>query len=193
MQGEQTAPKPARAVVGFAAAALLGSAGFWRAVLAWRHYRASLTLVGDPSLRELEEVTALVETGLAILLLAHAGGAWLLAKRPVRFDVKVAVGVAALLAVLFGLSLLQNMFHGTGGWYPAFAIAGCAALAYVFPRRWLSFYSGSVVGSAIAWWSVSPEPDVFVGLFVVAPSVAFALLGAGVGSVLRGWIKSRAP
>ena len=191
MQAEQTAPRPAHAVVGYAAAALLGGAGLWRAALAWRHHRASLALGGDPSLQELEEVTALVETGLAILLLAHAVGAWFLARKPLRFDLKVAIGVASLCAVLFGLSLLQNMFHGTGGWYPWFAIVGCASLAYVFPRRWLSFYGGSFVGSAIAWWAVSPEPDAFVGLFVVAPSVAYALLGAGVGSVLRGWITHR--
>ena len=89
------------------------------------------------------------------------------------------------------MSLLQNMFHGTGGWYPGFAIAGCAALAYVFPRRWLSFYAGSLVGSAIAWWAVSPEPDAFVGLFVVAPSVAYALVGAGVGSLLRDRVTRR--
>ena len=63
--------------------------------------------------------------------------------------------------------------------YAASIAVSVSILSHFLMFDWVSLYLGSLAGSALAWYVVAPVTDVFACLFVVAPCVALAFLGAG--------------
>ena len=98
----------AKTRIAAALAGVLGAAAIWRGVLAIAHFRASLAET-DPSLQELEEVSALIELGLASLLLAHAIAAAYCARRAIFFSPLWALGIGFATAGCVGASSLTEI------------------------------------------------------------------------------------
>ncbi len=65
-------------------AMLFAAGAVWRALVALHHYQSSLAVVDDPSIQELEQVSAGVEGGIALILLAHSGALLSLSRRPLQ-------------------------------------------------------------------------------------------------------------
>lgn len=170
-------------VTAYALVAVLGVAALWRIVLAISAYLVTAPIVDDPSARELAEASALVECGLAVMLLAHAAGAFVYTRQRLAFN-WVAVSSIALVS---GLCLTSALTGLMGGLYPVVLVGAIATLGYRFPREWASFYLGGLGGCVAAWVAIVPDRDPFVGLFVVVPSLVYVVIGAVLGS----WIPRR--
>jgi len=166
------------------AAVLFAAAGVWRAIMAVRHYQQSLTIADDPSMRELEQVSALFEGGIAILLWAHAVALLWLARNPCTFRWPLAVGVALLCGTALSGALLQWPPLASPIGYALSIVIGAAIVSRFTTFSWVSLYAGALVGGTIAWYAAGPAPDAFAGLFVVMPCVAYALLGAALGRLV---------
>lgn len=165
-------------------AVLFAAAGVWRAVVAVHHYQVSLTIADDPSMRELEQVSALFEGGIAMLLWAHAVALLWLARGPLRFTWPLAAGVALLCGTALSGALLQWPPLASPIAYALSIVIGAAILSHFTTFSWVSLYAGAVVGGTIAWYAAGPAPDAFVGLFVVIPCIGYALLGAALGRLV---------
>jgi hypothetical protein len=165
-------------VVLFAAAAL------WRAIVAVQHYRLSLATVDDPSIQELEQVSAMIEGGIAVVLLAHAAALFALFRRPLVFSWPLALGVALVCAATLGGAMLGFPLLSIPGVYPATIVVAVAVLSHLLTFGWVSLYLGALVGSVLAWYVASPVLDALVLLFVAAPCVIFAFLGAGLRQLI---------
>lgn len=165
-------------------ATLFAVAAVWRAILAAQHYRLSLAVVDDPSIRELEQLGAFLEAGLCLVLLAHAALLILYSRRPLiifwPFVAVTGLLCASVIAGTYAGLLLLNL---TG--VSAIAIVAGVAVACVLMRfNWASLYSGALPGSTLGWLLTTPAVDVFAGLFVVGPAVVYAFLGAALASGL---------
>lgn len=163
--------------------ALVLAAGFvvvagWRGFLALQEYVAGLAITDDPSARELRDASALVELVFAVILTVHAAGAFVYTRRTatVRWAAVAAVALAS------GLSLVAALSGVTGSWHPVLMIVLTGGVGYGNPGQWLSFYIGGMFGCAVAWVFAASDPDPFIGLFVVIPSVVYVLIGATIGS-----------
>ena len=166
----------------YALVAVFGGAALWRVLLATQEYLAAARIVDDPSARELAEASALVECALAVMLLAHAAGAFVYTRQQLAFN-WVAVSSVALVSSLSLMSALGGLI---GGLYPVVLVGAIATLGYRFPRAWASFYLGGLGGCIVAWVAIVPDHDPFVGLFVVVPSLVYVLIGALLGSWIPG-------
>ena len=151
----------------------------WRALVALRHYELSLAAADDPSIQELEQVSAAVEGGIALLLLAHGGALIALSRRPLQIRWPYALAVAFLCAAILSATLLGAPVLSWPGVYPASIVVGVSLLSHFLRFNWLSLYLGSLLGSIFAWSVATPAMDPFACLFVVGPCVALAFLGAG--------------
>ena len=174
------------------ASAVLGCGALWRAGLAVQHYRASLNIIDDPSIRELEEISASFELGLAIVLLGHAVVAAYLIRRPLQIEGVVVAAVAALAGVVTAGPFLQIPMLGTPGLLPASLILGCAVAGFFTRAPWASSYLGTLVGSSLGFYFVAPsfyfeDPDFqpLLLLAVIVPPAIFALVGVALGRLLR--------
>ncbi len=160
-------------------AALFGAGAVWRALVAFGHYRSSLAAADDPSIQELEQVSAAVETGLALLLLAHGGALLALSRRPLRIGWPYALAVAFACAAILSATLLGAPLFSWPGVYAASIVVSVSLLSHFLRFDWLSLYLGSLGGSVLACSLGLATADPFVCLFVVGPCVALAFLGAG--------------
>ena len=167
------------------ASAVLGCGALWRAGLAVRHYRASLNIIDDPSMRELEEVSAFFELGLAIVLLGHAVVAVYLIRRPLQLEGVVVGAVAALAGVVIAGSFLQIPMLGAPGLLPASLILGCAVAGFFTRAPWASSYLGALVGSSLGFYFGAPIFEPLALLAVIVPPAIFALVGVALGRLLR--------
>jgi len=158
---------------------LFAAGAVWRALVALHHYQSSLTVVDDPSIQELEQVSAGVEGGIALILLAHSGALLSLSRRPLQIRWLYALSVALVCAVILGGSLLGAPVFSLPGVYAASIVVSISILSHFLVFGWISLYLGSLTGSVLAWHIWAPVTDVFVSLSVVAPCVAPAFLGAG--------------
>lgn len=180
-----------------AAAALFLVGAGWRTVIAVRHFYRSLAIADDPSLRELEQVSAWFEGVLAMVLVAHAAALFWLSRNPFTFRWPLAFGVALICASFLGGALLKFSVLAVPGTYGIAIVIAVAILSHVARFDWLSLYFGALVGSAIAWYGTAPTLNTFVGLFVAGPCVVYALVGAvverlGTKAVRRYLTKYRA-
>ena len=117
---------------------------------------------------------ALAECVLAVVLLAHAAGAFVYTRQRLAFN-WVAVSSVALVSSLCLTSALGGLM---GGLYPVVLVGAIATLGSRFPRAWASFYLGGLGGCVAACVATVPDHDPFVGLFVVVPSLVYILIGA---------------
>lgn len=167
------------------ASAVLGCGAIWRAGLAVWHYRASLKIIDDPSVRELEQVSALFELGLAIVFLAHAVAAAYLIRRPLQTEGFVVGAVAALTGAGVAGSLLQIPVLGAPGFLPASVVFGCAGAGLFTRTPWVSSYLGALVGSSLGFFFATPTIDPLVYLAVIVPPAVLAILGVALGRLIR--------
>ncbi len=158
---------------------LFAAGAVWRALVALHHYQSSLAVVDDPSIQELEQVSAGVEGGIALILLAHSGALLSLSRRPLQIRWLYALSVALVCAVILGGSLLSVPVFSLPGVYAASIVVSISILSHFLVFGWISLYLGSLTGSVLAWHIWAPVTDVFVSFSVVAPCVALAFLGAG--------------
>ena len=121
--------------------------------------------------------------GLAVMLLAHAAGAFVYTRQRLSFN-WVTVSSVALVSSLCLMSALGGLI---GGLYPVVLVGAIATLGHRFPRAWASFYAGGLGGCIAALVATVPERGPFVGLFVVVPSLVYVLIGA----LLGNWIPRR--
>ena len=160
-------------------AVFFAAGAVWRALVALHHYQSSLAVADDPSIQELEQVSAVVEGGISLILLAHGAALFALSRRPLQIRWPYALGVALVCAVILSGSLLGAPAFSLPGVYAASIVVSVSILSHFLMFGWVSLYLGSLAGSALAWYVVAPVTDVFACLFVVAPCVALAFLGAG--------------
>lgn len=156
----------------------------WRTVIAVRHYYQSLTIVGDPSIRELEQVGAFLEGVFVIVLVAHAAALFWLSRSPFTFRWPFALGVALICGSFLSGALLKFAVLASPGVYAVAIVITVAILSHFTKFDWVSLYVGALVGSAIAWYGTAPTLNTFVGLFVVGPCIVYAFLGAVLGRLI---------
>jgi len=161
------------------AGTVLIAGAIWRTFAAVAHYQASLTIVNDPSMQELEQVGVFVEGGLALLLLIHGIALVVLSWRPIEVRWSYAGAAAITCTVILGATLLSVPVFSWPGVYPAAIVASIFFLSRVLPFGWISLYFGAVVGTAVAWSVAAPAIDPFACLAVAVPGVALAFFGAG--------------
>jgi hypothetical protein len=165
--------------------AIVSAAGaVWRALVAAHHYRLSLAVVDDPSMKELEQVSAAVEGGISLILLFHAGALIALSRRPLVIKWPYAIAVALVCAVFVSGSLLSLPVISWLGIYPLSIVASVALLSHFLMFGWVSLYLGTLSGSVLAWYAAPPVSDPFACLAVVVPCIALAFLGAGLRHLL---------
>jgi hypothetical protein len=174
-----------RARIALAASALLGCAALWRAAVAIRHYRISLGISDDPSMRELEQVSALFELGLAFLLLIHAVAAAYFVQHALRLDGVVVAAIAAVAAVSVTGAFWRLSGLRIPGLVPASLILGGALAGYFSRSPWISAYLGALVGSVAGVLVAAPSREPIAALAVTVPPVLVALVGVGLGRALR--------
>jgi len=167
------------------AAAILAATAVWRAVLAVQHYRASLAITDDPSIRELEQLGAFLEAGACLILLVHAAMLVRYSRRPFCISWPFAAVTALLCAGVVAGAFAGLAVFDHAGVYIVAIVAGVAVAALVMRFNWVSLYSGALLGSTLGWLATAPLADLFVGLFVVGPAVIYAFLGGAVASVLK--------
>ncbi len=146
-----------------------------------RHYYRSLAIVDDPSLRELEQVSAFFEGVLVIVLVVHAAALFWLSRNPYTFRWPFALGVALICGSFLGGALLKFSVLAVPGVYGIAIVIAVAVLSHFTKLDWVSLYVGALVGGAIAWYGTSLTLNTFVGLFVVGPCIVYAFLGAVLG------------
>lgn len=168
-----------RVAAGIAAVMFLLGA-LWRGVIAWQHHVKAQTIINDPSIQELEEVSALLESGAAVVLLIHAILLAVATRRRFAFPVPHALAVAALCALVLAGTLGSAPILENPGVYPLTIVTGVAIISLRLRFGWLSAYVGAVSGCVLAWYSVVPVSDAFACLFVTIPCVVYVLAGAGV-------------
>ena len=151
----------------------------WRAVVALDHYRSSIAVANDPSIRELEQVSAGLEGGVSLILLLHGVASLALSRRPLLIRWPYALGVAVVCAVLVSGSLLAAPLITVAGVYPVSIVVSVLILSHFLMFGWLSLYLGALVGSMLGWYIAAPVSDALACLFVVGPCVVLAFLGAG--------------
>lgn len=167
-------------------AAVFSALGIWRGVEAGLHFVASRAIVDDPSIRELEEVSAALEGIFAVVLLIHAAVAFNMARRGVLIEPRLTLLLAVFAAALLGASMtgLAPVLR-IPGVYPVAIVAGAAILCRVLPSSWLSLYLGAVIGSVAALVFTSPSLEPFAFLGVVAPFVVLTFAGGALGRWMR--------
>ena len=162
-------------------AAVLGCAAIWRASLGFVHYRLSIAAAEDLSEREIEQVAALFEWGLAGLILAHAVAALYFMRRPLRPSLVWVVSIAAAVGILVAGSLWKAGVLANPGLLPISLILTCGVMGYRADAPW-SFciywradrqYRRSRGGNA--------RLDLIVMLFAPAPTVVIAFVGVALG------------
>jgi hypothetical protein len=149
-------------------------------VVAWQHSERAQAIVNDPSMRELEEVSALFESGAALLLLVHAIVLAEATRRQFTFPLSHALAIAALCALVLAGALGSVPILDLPGVYSATIILGVIVASVLLPFAWLSAYVGAVAGCVVAWYVAVPASDSFACLFVTLPCVVYVLVGAGV-------------
>lgn len=167
------------------ASAIFCGAAIWRLILAVQHYSASLKIIDDPSIRELEAVSASFEIGFAIVLLGHAVVAVYLVRRPLQLDAVVIGTVAALVGVIIAASFLHIPILGAAAMLPAVLLPACAIAGLISHSPWLSAYLGAVLGSSLGFYLGTPAFEPFAMLAVMTAPVTFALAGVSLGKLLR--------
>lgn len=160
--------------------ALLSFAGaVWRALVAVRHYQASLTIYNDPSMRELEQVNTFVESVLSLVLLIHAVAFVVLARRGLLVRWEYAASVALVCAIAVSGSLLGWSLLSAFGVYPLTIVLGIIFLSHFLTVNWLSLYLGAGIGGTLGYLVGAPLIDGFVWMSVVGPCILLAFAGAG--------------
>lgn len=172
-----------------ALAMLFMACALWRVFIAFEHYRLSLGIHDDPSIRELEQVSAAIETAIALVLAAHVVALWFISRRPFEFHWPLALCIAALCA----LALVAALSSVPPAVYIVSVMAGSAVLSQLLMFNWISLYIGAVSGSTLACFAAAPATDILTCFFIVAPCVAWVLLGAGLGRLFarvtrRGYV-----
>ena len=174
-----------QARVAAAASALLAGGALWAGGLALRHYRASLSIVNDPSMRELEQVTALFHLALVVILLAHAGTAAYFTRHRLRLNVIVIAAVGTVTGVLIAGAFSRAPILGAPGAVPI-SLVLCGGLAgYLIRAPWASVYLGAFTGSLIGVVIAGPSRDPMVMLAVIAPQILVALVSTALGRLAR--------
>lgn len=165
-----------------------GCAAFWRAGLAIQHYRASVAISADPSGRELEEVLALFELGLAIILVLHAVAAAYFIRNPIKSNGIVVAAVALLVGVITAGSFLHIPFLSVPGLLPVSLVIGCSIAGFYTRAPWTSAYLGAVGGGLAGFYFAAPAFEPFAMLAVVLPPVVFAMVGVAFGRLIRRFV-----
>ena len=151
----------------------------WRAAVAVGHYRASLAVIDDPSIRELEQAGAFIEGGFALLLLFHGAALLVLSRRAVKIHWPYTVSVAIAVAVILGATLLGAPIVSLPGAYPILVVGCVFLLSHFLPFGWVSLYLGVAPGGVAAWLLAAPDTNTLACLAVVVPAMALAFGGAG--------------
>ena len=168
------------------AVAVLGLCGIWRAGLAVRHYRLSLAITNDPSARELEQVSALLEFGVSVILLAHAVAAGWLRPPPAQSLPNRDPGPRPQSRECWWPgSFLQTPVLSLPGLLPALLIVGCAGAGFLSEAPWASVYLGALAGGIVGFCLTAPSLDPISALAVTAPLIVFALVGVAIGKGIR--------
>lgn len=165
-------------------AVLAALTGIWRLVVASQHLIAARSIVDDPSMRELEQVSAVFEGGAALILFLHAAAALSMARSGVRVVPRVLFALAAYSGVVIAAGLLGMKLFQLPGLFPLAIALGSFTLCVLWSFSWLSIYLGVVIGGALAWTVVMPGLDLFACLFVIVPCVVYAFAGAWLGQSL---------
>ena len=152
-------------------------AGVWRAIIAGSHLMAAHRIDNDPSLRELEQATGWLEALVAVVLLLHAVAVTTLFRRGVTVSPRLVVGLSLYCGVVVAAALLGIEMFRIPGMYPGAIALGAFALAYLPRFSWLSLYLGVVIGGGVAWVIAAPDNDPLACLFVIGPSLIYALAG----------------
>lgn len=168
---------------------LFALAAIWRAIVAVQHYRFSLAIVDDPSIRELEQINAFFEAGLCLILLAHAAALGVSSKRPVRIMWPFVTVTGLLCAAIMAGSLAGLPIFNLTGSHPVAIVVVVAVACVVMRFTWTSLYSGALLGSTVGWLATTPQADVFVGLFVVGPAILYAFLGGALAVGLKRLVR----
>jgi len=172
---------------------LLVALAMWRVLVAFEHYRLSVQTLGDPSIQELEWVSALVEGGIATLLLAHAAAVAFVARRSIVFRWPFAVSTTLLCTVIVSGALLDAPILRVSWVYALLIVVGMATLSRLLTFSWISLYVGAAAGGSLGFILTTPILDPLAGFFVAAPCVLFALIGAVLGRMVPLWLVLRAP
>ncbi len=167
------------------ASVAFGWLALWRVGMAIQHYRSSLNVVDDPSMREVFEVSAFFELGLAVLFILHAVVAAYLMRGRIRFEGVVFTAIGILVGVLIAGRFLQlPLLSIPGLLYASVFLAGVVA-SLIVRAPWASWYLGALVGSSLASHCAVPTIDSIDVLAVVVPSTFFALIGVAFSMQLR--------
>ena len=167
------------------ASALFVIGALWLAGLAVRHYRASVEIVDDPSIRELEQTTALVYLGIAAIVLAHAVVAAYFTRHPIRLHGTVIGAVGTVAGVFVAGSFLQLPVLAAQGVLPVSLVVCCGIVGYIASSPWASVYLGALTGSLAGYVLTVPDIEPLVVLAVVAPQVLVAFAGTALGRLVR--------
>ncbi len=162
-------------------ALLAASVAVWRLVVASGHIIAARAIVDDPSMRELEQVSAVFEAGAALILFLHAAAAVSMARSGVRVVSRTLLALAAYTGLVVAAGLLGMKLLQVPGLFPLAIALGAFTLSVLWPFSWLSIYLGVVIGGALAWAMVMPRLDLLGCLYVIAPCVVYAFAGAWLG------------
>lgn len=151
--------------------------GVWRGVIALEHFRASIAVVNDPSMRELEQVSALFNIAAALLAFLHAAVAFVLSRRHVAVNMKLLLAVALFCGMWVAAALFDLAMLSVTGVYPAGIVLGVFLLSSFAQFSWLSIYLGVIMGGTAAWVAAIPESGILACIFVVLPCAVYALIG----------------
>lgn len=157
----------------------------WRALVAMHHYRSSLAISDDLSIRELEQVSAFIEGGLSFIFLIHAAAFVALSRRRLLIRWSYTMGLTLMCAIAISGSLLDAPIISVAGVYPLTIVISAAVLSHYLVSDWLSLYLGAVVGGMIGCYVGVPQTDAFVCLSVIGPCVVLAFIGAGLRLLYR--------
>ncbi len=153
----------------------------WRILIAFEHCASAAAIVDDPSRQELEWGSALLEGGIATLLLVHGAAVLILGRRPIAFSWPFAVSIMLLCSVALSAALLDAPLARVPWVYAATIVTGVAILSRLLPFSWISLYTGAVVGGGVGFVLAAPAFDPLVASFGAAPGVVLAFVGGVLG------------
>ncbi|MEN8108575.1 MAG: hypothetical protein ABFS22_11285 [Pseudomonadota bacterium] len=151
-------------------ASLFALASIGRAIVAVQHYRLSLAIIDDPSIRELEQVSAFLETGACLILLAHAAVLAAYTKRTLKIIWPLVAVTGLLCATIMAGSFAGLPIFNLTSAHAVAIVTGVVVACMIMRFNWASLYLGALLGSTLGWLATTPLVDVFVGLFVVGPA-----------------------
>lgn len=171
----------ARQPILFLIAVVAAAVGLWRAAVGTGHMIAARKIAGDPSMRELEQASAMFEGAAAVIALVHAAAAVSMARSGVRIESPLMLSLAAYCCVVIAAALMGVPLLAYPGAFPLAIVLGAFTLGMLLPFTGISVYLGVVAGGVAGYALGVPQGDVVGCVFVVVPCVLYAYGGAWLG------------